>query len=304
MRSLAFGIDIGGTRVKSGLVDITTGEIISSRIFPSEKDEDVFLNSIESAFRSMQKETSISNSDIRGAGVSVTGFVHKNGIMGKTSNAFLPFLSEYPIEARLKETLNMPVMADSDGRVVCLGECLYGAGRDYERVLLITLGTGIGFCVLENAMIPNESAILHMGGHVKVKNSTERCYCGLTGCFEQCCSGPALQRRYQTVSGEYLSAEAIFNAALSGDDCAANLINEYLEDFCCGMNQFIYGHAPDAVIIGGGVANGLKRYADYISKHVTARCYDTHKYDIVFAELGDMAGVLGAAALLRNVKEQ
>ena len=297
MTEYAFGIDIGGTRVKTGLVDVQSGEILASRIFSSSKEEQPFLESLEKAVYSMQKETGIQQ--VCGAGVSVTGFVHRGGIMGKSKEAFLPFLSGYPIAKKLEESLTMPVKVDSDGRIVCYGECLYGAGKGYRRVLLITLGTGIGFCILENAVIPPEPAVLHMGGHVKVRNSDRKCYCGLTGCFEQQCSGPALMSRYCVATGENVPGEEIFHRAEAGEDAAKGVVESYLEDLCCGLNQFVFAHAPDVIVIGGGVANGLRNYAGFIRGRVTAKCYDTYRCDIKFASLGDMAGVIGAAALMR-----
>jgi Transcriptional regulator/sugar kinase len=213
LSDFAFGVDIGGTRVKAGLVDISKGEILSSKVFESAKNEELFLSNLKNALEVLRLSNGLERRQICGAGVSVTGFVHSDGVMGRTSAAFLPFLSEYPIKKRLTETLEMPVRVDSDGRLVCYGECLFGAGRGYGRVLLITLGTGIGFCLLENATIPDYPAVLHMGGHIKVKNSDEKCYCGLTGCFEQLCSGPALSRRFFEQTGLEKDGEAIFRMA-------------------------------------------------------------------------------------------
>lgn len=298
MAKYAYGIDIGGTRVKAGLVDILSGKILASRIFNSKKEEQPFLDSLKDALQSMQAEIEIK--EVCGAGVSVTGFVHRAGIMGKSKEAFLPFLSGYPIAQRLETTLDMPVKVDSDGRIVCYGECLYGAGKGYERVLLITLGTGIGFSILENAVIPSEPAVLHMGGHVKVKNSNRKCYCGLTGCFEQQCSGPALMAEYRSASGSDASGKEIFSRAIAGEKAATDVVESYLESLCCGLNQFIFAHAPDVIVIGGGVANGLENYIDRIREQVTAKCYDTYHCDIKLAQLGDMAGVIGAAALMQQ----
>lgn len=300
MSKYAFGIDIGGTRVKAGLVDTSNGKIISYRVFRSAKEETLFLSSLKNALVSMQEEANVPWTQINGSGVSVTGFVHTNGIMGKSKAAFLPFLSGYPIAARLEQVLNMPVRVDSDGRIICYGECLYGAGKNYERVLLITLGTGIGFCLLENAVIPTAPAIMHMGGHIKVRNSNEKCYCGLTGCFEQQCSGTALMFRYRSMTGAEAAGEEIFRCAAVGEPMAVRLMDDYINDFCCGLNQFVFSHAPDVIVIGGGVANGLKKYKDRIQGNITAKCYDTYQCDIRFAELGDMAGIIGAAALWRN----
>ena len=297
MSDYAFGVDIGGTRVKLGLVDLVHGTLIKSRIYPSSRDEKTFLTDLRQEVCAMLKENGLTVDAIRGLGASVSGFVRTNGIMGKTDSAFLPFLSEYPIRNMLESAIGLQVRVDSDGRMVCYGECLYGAGRNYHRVVMITLGTGIGFCFLEDAILPRAPALLHMGGHIKVHNSNTPCYCGLCGCFEQYCSGTALSNRYRSLTGNIIDSEEIFYRAQDGESLAVSLVSEYLDDLCCGLNQIIYSHAPDVIIIGGGVANSLKGYFLQISNGVHAKCYDNHNCAIHFTELGDMAGIYGAASL-------
>lgn len=296
----ALGMDIGGTRTKIGLVNLKEGTVLKKIIYPTEKSEGDFLAA--ALYHGNKCVESVDLKDILGIGVAASGYVHREGGEIDSGNSgFIPFFPGYPLGEKLGGHLGMPCKVENDAAAGCLGEALYGAGDGYKRVLMLTLGTGVGIGFIRNGIIDEESALLHMAGHVKVsqeKEEGEHCYCGIGGCLESLCSGTALSRRAGLKYKENVSCEQIFKRAEEKDLVAQELIEEYLCMLATGLNQYIYFFAPDIIVLGGGVAHALGKYLEDLRNKVTARIHSRYHVDIVLSKLKEEAGILGGACLL------
>ncbi len=139
----ALGMDVGGTRTKLGLAELEAGVVKDTIVYPTEKKEIDFLRLL--SYHVAEITHSANKSDITGIGAAISGYIHRDTRrIDEASGNFIPFFASYPIEGKLEKLLGMPCKAENDAAIVCYGEALYGAGKNYERVLMLTLGTGVG----------------------------------------------------------------------------------------------------------------------------------------------------------------
>ena len=248
----ALGIDVGGTRTKAGIVELDTGIICNKKLYATEKKEKYFLNQIKEWGKECNKF--VRKEDVIGVGIAVSGYVHKDtGIIDESCGNFLPFFPSYPIGEKISRLLNLPCQSENDAVCACYGEALYGSGKNKERVLMITLGTGVGVGFVSEQQITKNSALIHRAGHIKVASDNIQsncCYCGISGCMESLCSGVSLSRMAFQKYGKKMGADELLRKAEKGERKAENVLNQYLEYLTCGLNQYVYLFAPDVIVIG------------------------------------------------------
>ena len=305
MNCLIAGIDIGGTRIKLGIVELGTGNISQVIVFNTHKDsEKSFIHSISNGLDQCLKEYNSTKKNLLGIGISIGSYVFANGSIDGMSS-FIPFMVKgYPLITRLEEALCLPVRADNDARLIGLAESRYGAGKSYNRTLTITLGTGIGVGICVDGKPLGKEACFHLAGHVKVraKNSIpcldkEPCYCGLTGCFESTCSGTSLEVYLHSEWDLRMTNQKFFDLARKGDKEALRYLDWYLSYLTDALNQYIYLYCPDAIILGGGVSEGLRPWINEIERRIVAKVHSRQNIAVSISSLGEDGGVLGAASL-------
>lgn len=305
MSRLVAGIDIGGTRVKLGLVELETGNVSKVIVFNTCKDsEEAFLQSVSCALDLCLKEQGIKKEKLLGIGASIGSYVFADGSIDGMSS-FVPFMVEgYPLVKHMEEALQLPVRADNDARLIGLAESRYGAGKGYGRTLTITLGTGVGVGICVNGKPLGDEAFFHLAGHVKVRAGDdiscldqEPCYCGVKGCFESTCSGTSLEKYLQAVWGADMTNEKFFESAQKGDEEALRHLEWYLEHLADALNQYVYFYCPDLIILGGGVSKGLIPWKDEIARRIAAKVHYRQKVMLSISSLMEDSGVLGAASL-------
>jgi len=302
--ALAIGIDIGGTRSKLGLVDLAAGKVLAMQVTPTEKhDAQRFMAGLHAAIGQLQAEAQRLSRPLLGVGVGVTGFVFADGTVDSTYG-FLPFMEDFPLARLITEHSGLPCRADNDARVVALGEARYGAGRGFDRVLVLTLGTGLGLGLVAGGRFDSPLAYGHMGGHLRVRATDFECYCGRRGCLESLVSASALVAAAERAGWtQALDAEAIVSAARRGDALAAALVETLLADLRLGLDLYTTLYAPDVVVLGGGLAKGLTDglapdLARLAAPAGFLKPYKHYRCELRLAALDEQGGVLGAAALL------
>lgn len=305
MKSLAVGIDIGGTRVKLGIVELGRGTISKVMVSDTNKDsEEAFLRHTNGMLNQYLKEQNLKKEDLLGIGVSIGSYVFADGSIDGMSS-FVPFMvGNYPLVKCLEEVWNLPVRADNDARLIGLAESRYGAGKGYKRTVTITLGTGIGLGICEEGKPIGEEAFFHLAGHVKVRTGgdiccldKEPCYCGLRGCFESACSGTSLSKYVHHNLGMNITNQQFFEMAEKGNKEARRHLEWYLELLVEALNQYVYIYCPDIIILGGGVSKGLIPWKEDIASRITAKVHSRQTTDLKISSLMEDSGVLGAALL-------
>lgn len=219
LKKLAIGIDIGGTRTKIGLVDLGLGQVFEMQIVPTEtKDAIRFEQVIGEAIRTFKTKI---NTELLGVGIGVSSFVFEDGTVDSTYG-FMDFMENYSLKKNIENTHQLPCKIDNDARLVALGEALYGKGIGFERVLVLTLGTGLGLGFVVNQKLNEKLPYGHMGGHISIIQNGEKCYCGKSGCLESLVSATGILNAAKKLNWQEknptlpFTVESIFKASESG----------------------------------------------------------------------------------------
>jgi glucokinase len=310
LKTLAIGIDIGGTRTKIGLVNLNTGLVEAMLVAPTEtKDGDRFLHIIGEAISQFKVKAAAEQAILAGVGIGVPGFVFADGTVDSTYG-FLEFMEDYPLAAHIQQRYDLPCLLDNDARLVALGEAIYGQGRGFGRVLVLTLGTGLGIGFTIDGKLDGPLPYAHMGGHMTITTNDFVCYCGKTGCLESLVSGAGIGRiaTRQGWPQKYpdlpLTAETFFTQKHRGNADTETIVQEYIGYLKTGINNYVNLYTPDIIVLGGGIAKGFraafgKNDIDKLYNPDLLSPYKAYKTRIVISELEEQAGILGSAALFR-----
>ena len=316
-RPLAIGIDIGGTKVAGGLVE-PGGRIThrSRRDTPHRSTspsvvEDTIVDVVEELLR-------VGGSDVAAIGIGAAGFVAAD----RATVVFAPHLSwrDEPLQSALQKRLSAPIFVDNDANAAVWAEWKYGAARGETHVMMVTLGTGIGGGILVGGQVQRgRFGIAGEFGHMQVVPGGHRCECGNRGCWEQYASGNALVREARSmvyanspiasdllarVGGQAanLTGPLITEAAREGDQTARELLGEIGHWLGVGIANLAAAFDPGTFVIGGGVSAAgdllLGPARATFARQLTGRGYRPEAR-IVAAELGNDAGLIGAADLAR-----
>ena len=315
LKTLAIGIDIGGTRTKIGLVNLDTGQVEAMLITPTEtQDGDRFLKVIGDAISQFKAKAAAEQAVLAGVGMGVPSFVFADGTVDSTYG-FLDFMDDYPLADHIQKRHELPCLLDNDARVVALGEAIYGKGKGFNRVLVLTLGTGLGLGFTIGGKLDGALPYAHMGGHITITTNDFICYCGKTGCLESLVSGAGIGRIATRIGWPQKypelppTAEVIFGqrqAECRPGECrpaensdAEAIVQEYIGYLRTGIDNYVNLYAPDIIVLGGGIAKGLKGDTSNLHNPSLLNPFKAYKTTIVISELEEQAGILGSAALFR-----
>lgn len=312
------GIDVGGTNVKIALVD-GEGKIIYSNSVPTyaQMGYEYTVNNIKQAIRDLMKETNTDAKEIEGIGFDFPGQVdYKTGVVKLAPN--IPGWVNVPIAQMIEEEFNIPTRIDNDVRCAALGELKFGAGKGCENFVCITVGTGIGSGLVINGQLVRGAAnAAGEIGHIKLQmNGGPICGCGDTGCLEAFASGPSIvamaqeylkggkSTKFREMAGAdgEITPYIVAKAAEAGDPVAKRIFEIVGTYIGMGLVSVINLLNPEKVIIGGGVAAAGDLLLDPIRRTIKERAMVVagNSVEIVPAELGNSAGVIGASMLVEG----
>lgn len=313
------GVDIGGTNLKAGLVD-ENGVLLATQKMKvaSIADDDRLAWTVASLVQELAHTVNISVSDVASVGVGVPGTVEiRSGSINYTCN--LP-LRNVPLRKLFHRYLSIPLYIENDANCAALAEFLVGAGRDSKRFVTITLGTGVGAGIVHNGKIYHgANGMAGEVGHMVIQRGGLPCPCGRHGCWEQYASATALKRMTAAALAAHphsilaqvvaenegrVSGQSAFIAARRGDPVGQQVCDEYVDYLACGVVNVVNIFQPDTLAIGGGVSNEAEEQLLLPVQQRAAResipCGRDRRTRIVKAELGNRAGIIGAALLGKN----
>ncbi|MGB9561408.1 MAG: ROK family protein [bacterium] len=298
----AFGIDIGGTNTRVGLVD-ETGNIITLERFPTEIENpsETFLR-----LSNWINNIRVNYKEIEGIGVGCAGVVRvSDGVLLFSPN--LPLWRNIQIKLSLESLTGIPVVVDNDANLFALGESIYGAGKGKSVVIGITIGTGIGGGIIHNGRVFHGT----FGGagelgHVTIVPYGPRCNCGNFGCVEAFAGSYGIERRANEIFLRYgrkfndrLTPELIGKLAKENDELATMVINETAYYLGIFLVSIVHIFNPDVIVIGGGISN----WDDYLFVPLRKFVFDkamkhlTQSLSIEKGALGDYATLIGASSI-------
>ena len=310
-KKYAFGIDVGGTTVKTGLFS-GEGKLLRSFEIPTDKTDNGanILSDIASAVKKCLKEEKTGLDEVIGIGMGLPGAVLDDGTVNRCINLGWGVFNAADKMSGLCG--GVPVRCTNDANAAALGEMKAGGGRGYKNVFMVTLGTGVGGGLIIDGKIVNGAfgAAGEFGHYVVNKDETVICNCGKRGCLEQYTSANGIVRVAKkrlleddapTILREAspLTSKAIFDAAKEGDKIALELadgLGQYL-----GLAlSYVAGVAdPEIFVIGGGVSKAGDILIDNIKKYYRKYAFHASRDTrFALAKLGNDAGMYGAAQLV------
>ena len=311
------GIDLGGTNIKSGVVD-DEGRVLSSISLKTQADKgpEVGLDNLVAAGNQAVDESGLDWERIGSVGLGSPGTMDiEAGMLLEPPN--LPGWDNLPIRQLLSDRLERPVVLQNDGNAAAYGEYWVGAGKNTHSLVMFTLGTGVGGGIVIGGTIL-QGRHSHGGecGHIIIEAENGRlCSCGGFGHLEGYASATALVQRaiealqagadpslLRSIKPDDLSSRAISEAAQAGDHLARRLMRETAHYLAVGAVNVMHTIDPDIVVLGGGmIAAGLPFLED-IRGGIRAMAFPVPavRTRIEYALLGGEAGFIGAAGCARS----
>jgi glucokinase len=308
------GIDLGGTCIKGGIVN-EKGEILVCDKTPTEVekgDKGVAAN-IAKLANDLLARQGLTTADVEGLGIGSPGMIDSNE--GNVVYANNLGWENFRICDELSRLLGgITVKIGNEANVAAVGEVKFGAARNYNNAVMITLGTGVGGgIVLDGKIVEGNRGAGAELGHIVIVKDGEQCSCGRRGCFEAYSSATALIRdtkrameahpdskMWEIGSIDAVGGRTVFDYAPI-DPYAKAVLDSYIEHLACGLINYANIFRPEVILLGGGVCaqgdNLIKPLQAIMNKEIYAGDKGP-QVPILIAELENSAGLLGAAALL------
>ena len=320
------GVDIGGTNLRAGLVPFAGGEVAGMTSGPTRAGEGAerVVARVAEMTRAAMEAVGAEGGEVAGVGIGAPGPLDRErGVVLRAPNLGW---RETPLRDMAASRFGLPVAVDNDANCAAFGEWWQGAGRGAQRLVGLTLGTGIGGgVVLDGELYRGASGAAGEVGHMSVHFAGRPCACGSRGCVEAYASGPSMAARALEAiaagaSGPAeakegtslaalaerdpaaLTAEAVCDAAADGDACAARIVEETARILAVAVANLMHFFNPDRIVIGGGVAAAgdllFRPLRDEVRRRTFHAASDACR--IVPAELPGTAGIVGAAGVLKR----
>lgn len=310
------GVDLGGTNIAVGIVN-ENNEIIRKGSVETKafRDADEIVKDIAALCEKLCKEEGVSIDSIESVGIATPGTALRNtGVVAYANN--LPFLN-YPIADKLKSFLPVDkVIIANDADSAALGEAVAGAGKGHKDFIMVTLGTGVGGGIIVNGKLYSGSNFAGGElGHMVIEHNGVQCSCGRKGCWEAYSSATAIIRMtkekmneckdskmWDYVDGDInkVNGRTAFDCMRNGDKAATEVVDTYISYLTTGTANILNIFQPSVMAFGGGIANEKDNLLVPLTKAVVSEMYGGKlKTALKSATLGNDAGIIGAAALLK-----
>lgn len=316
MTAFVVGIDIGGTKIATGVLD-SAGQVIArhiSRAHAGHPPHEVIEAAVE-AFEKVLAQAGLETEEIAGVGVGFAG--HVNGAAGLVlTSSNLPAWDNHPLREVLQDRLKVPVILENDTNCAAWAEYRLGAGRGSQYLCYVTFSTGYGLgIVIEGRLYVGATGTAGELGHTVVDPDGPLCSCGKRGCvmsyacglaisrmaLERLQSGePTLLREMCGPAPERVSGETVAAAARQGDRVAQEILHTAGRYFGIGLSTVVQVLNPDRIVIGGGLARIGPPLMDPCIQALKENIHPVliDSAEIVFSELWEDAAMIGAAILV------
>lgn len=312
---LRIGIDLGGTNIVAAVVN-DEYEMVGKAKTPTatpRSAEEIF-DDIAKVCKEAMAQAGVTIKDIFSVGIGTPGTVNKEGVIEFANN--LGFVN-VPAKEMLIERLGIEnVYVDNDANCAALGEAQAGSGHGAKDFIAVTLGTGVGSGVIINGKIV--AGVNNAGGecgHSVIVVDGEPCTCGRKGCWEAYASATALINQTKVAMEKYpdsvmhelvkanggkVDGRTAFDAMRRGDIAGIKVVDAYVKYVACGLINLVNIFQPETICIGGGICNEGETLLRPLRRYIDSERYSVYskiQSKIVKAELGNDAGIIGAALL-------
>jgi fructokinase len=288
------GIDLGGTKIEGIVLDAQGSELFRKRVATQqEKGYDHILDRIKKLHDELAAH--IQNRP-HTSGIGTPGAISRRTGLLKNSNTVC--MNGWPVKTDLERILGQKIEIQNDANCFAMAEALHGAGRGKKLVFGVIMGTGCGGGIVHNGeVITGPQAIAGEWGHMSIDPAGPKCYCGQRGCVETHISGGGLETRYTEQFGVKKPFKEIVRDYDTGDAKTVEFMKIFFRRFGRALANLIDVLDPDVVVLGGGVSNFDPLYTEGVAEVAKQVFSDSLETPIVKNQLGDSAGVIGAALI-------
>ena len=305
----AVGVDVGGTKITAGVIS-PVGKLLNGVRYPTANIRERLLSTIAEAIAEVK-----GGYEVGGVCLAVPGFIlaRENKIL---SAANLEAIEGISLKEELGGSTGLQVTVENDANAAAWGEFRFGAGKDVDDLVFVTLGTGVGGGVISHGvLLRGARGTGGELGHITVQPAGPRCGCGNHGCLEALASGTAIGRRAREVAAQRPDSalgrlamertplgEDVLDLARKGDEAALEVLREAGSWLGIGLATFVNVFDPEVIAIGGGVSGAGELVLEPARRELRLRSYSPSRdlVEIRTATLGAESGMLGAAALARG----
>ncbi len=309
------GVDLSRRYVRLGVFNLhnkNVGEILEKREGLATVDE--ILPFIKNSVKEILAKNKLKKDQIIGTGVAIPGLLD----IRKGVSYSYPQLGDKPLKETFEELLQLPVFVEHDTRTMALGEQWFGHAKNYSNVLFLNIGSGIGLSMILNSQLyKGHSGFSGEFGHIQMDLNGELCYCGKIGCLETIASGTAIMNQAKLdisngknsiiskISDNNISKigfKTVIEAAKMGDQYAIELIEEAGEVLSRGISTLIHLFNPEAIIIGGEIADAGDLIKDPVKQKLSKYTMLLLKNDtkVVVSQLKEIGGLLGTLPVVMS----
>lgn len=310
MGRVVIGVDLGGTNLRTAILS-PDGSILDRHkeaTHAADGWEKVVARLIENIKR--QRTVAVQQGfDVAAVGVGAPGVIQADkGIVVKSPN--FPDWNNLPLKDQLEKALGTPVFLENDANAAALGEQWRGAGRGIRSMILLTLGTGVGGgIILDNKIWHGADGMAGEIGHMTLIPDGRPCTCGNTGCLEMYASARGIVQSFREALGKaasgvpdqikQLSSEQVYEAAGAGNEIAVRVMKDMGRMLGIGIASLINIFNPERIVVGGGVKDAWPLFIGATREEIMKRAFavPAQRTEIVLSQLGDDAGMVGAAAV-------
>jgi len=288
------GVDIGGSFIK---FVAKSGKDIKKGKIPTEKSFTSITGEVKKLIKNFHPEI---------LGIGIAGlYDKKSGRLVASPN--IRFLEGIEIKDIFESEFNLPVVIENDASAAAYGEFRYGAGKDSQTLICLTLGTGLGGgAVINRELLSGVSGCAMEIGHITIDTDGWRCHCGRKGCLEAYVSSYGLERFYFFLTDQKLSSSEIITLANEGKLEAIKAVEEFSRYLSIGLMNILHIFNPDKIVIGGGIPEYYPAVIDLARSNLKKIAFELPFRDVSIcrAKLGEYSGAYGAMALAEKEKKR
>lgn len=288
------GIDLGGTKTEVVLLNNENQVILRERTNTRKETYQSILKTIEELIH-LAKQYIPEKQDYT-IGIGIPGIIDSK--TEKVINANTTILIGKPLKKDLEEMLNKKVYIENDANCFALAESIDGAGKGYNYVFGIIMGTGCGGGIVINQQIyKGKHGIAGEWGHFSIDPNGPECWCGNRGCIETLISGSGIENQYYRLTGNKLKVPEIITNAKKNQEPEVTIYENFLDNFGRAVGGIISFFDPDVIVLGGGLSNIDDLYTIGVDSIKKYAFYHDIQTPILKNQMGDSSGVFGAAWL-------
>jgi len=319
--SYAIGCDLGGTNLRVGVVDIENGTVVHLQSVPTLAREgyQAVIRRMVNLFNKVMVSCEFDYKDIYSVGIGAPGVLNLELGLVELMPNFYGGWHGVPLGKLISTEIGLPVHLINDVRAITFGEWKYGAGKGSSNMVCFAIGTGVGGGVIvNNNLVMGFNGTAGELGHTIINPNGPKCGCGNHGCLEAYASGPAIaamgikavKQGRTTLIGEMvdfdlnrITPEIIASAAQEGDKIAKEIFTYVGSIIGIAAVNISLAIGPERIIIGGGVATAGDILLNPIKETILNRIFvmPKEKIQVVPAQLGNIAGILGSAMWAHKV---